>query len=47
MNRPGLVISGHGRHVLIETDSGERILCHPRGKKNLALVGDHVEWMAR
>ncbi len=46
MNRPGLVISGHGRHVLIETDSGERILCHPRGKKNLALVGDHVEWMA-
>ncbi len=46
MNRLGLVISGHGRHVLIETDEGERILCHPRGKKNLALVGDRVEWLA-
>ena len=46
MNQPGLVISGHGRHVLIETESGERVLCHPRGKKNLALVGDRVSWLA-
>jgi len=46
MNRLGLVISGHGRHVLVESDSGERIICHPRGKKNLALVGDRVEWLA-
>lgn len=46
MNRLGLVISGHGRHVLIETDAGERVICHPRGKKNSALVGDRVEWLA-
>jgi len=46
MNQIGLVISGHGRHVLIEADSGDRVICHPRGKKNLALVGDRVEWLA-
>ncbi len=46
MNQLGLVISGHGRHVLIETDSGDRVICHPRGKKSSALVGDRVEWLA-
>jgi ribosome biogenesis GTPase / thiamine phosphate phosphatase len=46
MNQLGLVISGHGRHVLVETDTGERLICHPRGKKNFALVGDRVEWLA-
>ena len=46
MNQVGLVISGHGRHVLIEATSGDRVICHPRGKKNLALVGDRVEWLA-
>jgi ribosome biogenesis GTPase len=39
------VISGHGRHVLVETPAGERVICHPRGKKGQAVVGDHVLWL--
>ncbi|HEX5806379.1 MAG TPA: ribosome small subunit-dependent GTPase A [Macromonas sp.] len=42
--RPGLVVAAHGRHYLVETDSGERLLCHPRGKKAQAVVGDRVWW---
>jgi ribosome biogenesis GTPase len=43
--RQGLVIAAHGRHVWVEDEEGQRWLCHPRGKKNLAVVGDRVEWM--
>ena len=43
--QPGLVVAGFGRHVLVETDSGARVICHPRGKKSQALVGDHVRWL--
>ncbi|MES2398996.1 MAG: ribosome small subunit-dependent GTPase A [Pseudomonadota bacterium] len=43
--QPGLVVAGFGRHVLVETDSGARLICHPRGKKNQALVGDRVRWL--
>lgn len=43
--RPGLVVAGFGRHVLVETDSGERVICHPRGKKSQAVVGDRVRWL--
>ncbi len=42
----GLVVSSHGRHVVVETAEGTRVLCHPRKKNNLALVGDQVQWMA-
>lgn len=42
----GLVVAGFGRHVLVETAAGARIICHPRGKKNQALVGDRVRWLA-
>jgi ribosome biogenesis GTPase len=42
----GLVIAGHGRHVWIETPDGRRLICHPRGKKNQTVVGDHVLWLA-
>jgi ribosome biogenesis GTPase len=42
----GLVVAGFGRHVLVETDAGERIICHPRGKKNTAVVGDRIKWLA-
>ncbi len=42
--RPGLVVAGHGRHVLVETPEGERLICHPRGKKSQAVVGDRVLW---
>lgn len=43
--RPGLVVAGFGRHVLVETDTGERLICHPRGKKSQAVVGDRIRWL--
>lgn len=43
--RPGLVVAGFGRHVLVETESGERVICHPRGKKSQAVVGDRIRWL--
>ena len=42
----GLVVGAHGRHVVIETPEGTRLIAHPRGKKNLAVVGDRVRWQA-
>ncbi len=41
----GLVVAGFGRHVLVETPEGQRVICHPRGKKGQALVGDAVRWL--
>lgn len=40
----GLVVSTHGRHVVVEHDDGQRMICHPRGKKSEAVVGDRVLW---
>ncbi|MEP7300333.1 MAG: ribosome small subunit-dependent GTPase A [Caldimonas sp.] len=40
----GRVVSGHGRHVVVEAADGSRLLCHGRGKKNEAVVGDRVRW---
>jgi len=40
----GLVIAGHGRHCVVETPEGHRVICHPRGKKSQAVVGDRVVW---
>ena len=47
-NKPqtSLVVASFGRSVLVEDANGERTLCSPRGKKNLALVGDIVTWQA-
>ena len=28
----GLVVAAHGRHAMVETPDGERVLCHTRGK---------------
>ena len=42
----GLVVASHGRHCLVETPAGERLICHPRGKKSQAVVGDRVHWQA-
>lgn len=42
----GLVVASHGRHVVVETPEGRRLICHPRGKKSLAVVGDRVLWLA-
>jgi ribosome biogenesis GTPase len=44
--QPGLVVAGHGRHVWVETPDGKRLICHPRGKKSVTVVGDQVLWQA-
>ncbi|WP_035611634.1 ribosome small subunit-dependent GTPase A [Hylemonella gracilis] len=44
----GLVVASHGRHLLVESPEGpdgRRLICHPRGKKNDAVVGDRVRWL--
>ena len=41
---PGLVVASHGRHCVVETPAGERVICHPRGKKLAVVVGDRVRW---
>lgn len=40
----GLVVTGYGRHYIVETPEGERKICHPRGKKSDCVVGDRVRW---
>ena len=40
----GLVVAAHGRHCLVEIARGHELRCHPRGKKNEAVVGDRVRW---
>ena len=40
----GLVVSTHGRHVIVEDEQRQRLICHPRGKKSEAVVGDRVLW---
>jgi ribosome biogenesis GTPase len=42
----GLVVASHGRHCMVETADGQRRICHPRGKKSQAVVGDRVLWQA-
>jgi ribosome biogenesis GTPase len=44
--RDGLVVASHGRHCLVETPDGDRLICHPRGKKSHAVVGDRIQWQA-
>jgi ribosome biogenesis GTPase len=40
----GLVVRGHGRHYIVEDTDGRRFVCHPRGKKSDAVVGDQVRF---
>ena len=39
-----LVVAVHGRHVLLETGWGQRVLGHLRGRRSDAVVGDRVRW---
>jgi ribosome biogenesis GTPase len=45
----GLVVAAHGRHAMIETPEGRRVLCHLRGKGHGKggdlVVGDRVRWL--
>jgi ribosome biogenesis GTPase len=40
------VVAGHGRHVVLETPEGRRLIGHPRGKRSDCVVGDLVRWGA-
>lgn len=40
----GRVVGAHGRHFMVESPEGQRIICHPRGKKSDCVVGDLVRW---
>jgi ribosome biogenesis GTPase / thiamine phosphate phosphatase len=42
----GLVVASFGRHCLVESADGKRTICHPRGKKSQAVVGDRVQTLA-
>lgn len=44
--QPGLIVANYGRHFLVETASGDRVICHSRGKKSQGVVGDRVHWLA-
>lgn len=44
--RQGLIVANYGRHFLVETPTGERVICHSRGKKSQGVVGDRVLWQA-
>ncbi len=44
--RSGLIVANYGRHFLVETDDGRRLICHSRGKRSEGLVGDRVLWQA-
>jgi ribosome biogenesis GTPase len=41
-----LVVSTSGRHCSVQAPDGALRLCHPRGKKLEAVVGDRVIWRA-
>lgn len=38
------VVAAHGRHAFVQTSSGERVLCHLRGRRADIVVGDLVRW---
>ena len=42
----GLIVANHGRHFMVETPEGQRLICHSRGKKSVGVVGDRVLWQA-
>ena len=42
----GLIVANYGRHFLVETPEGQRLICHSRGKKSQGVVGDRVMWQA-
>ena len=40
----GIIVGNFGRHFLVETTQGKRLICHSRGKKSQGVVGDRVLW---
>lgn len=44
MMQTGLVIAGHGRNYVVETEDHRSVLCQSRGKRSDCVVGDRVRW---
>lgn len=42
----GLVVAAHGRHAVVRSADDRRVLCHLRGRRQDAVVGDRVRWQA-
>ncbi|MEY2593338.1 MAG: hypothetical protein RI972_1027 [Pseudomonadota bacterium] len=40
----GLIVAAVGRHFTLETEDGQRLQAHARGKRSEAVVGDRVQW---
>jgi ribosome biogenesis GTPase len=40
----GLIVAAFGRHYTLETEDGQRLQAHARGKRTEAVVGDSVQW---
>lgn len=40
----GLIVAAFGRHFTLETEAGQRLQAHARGKRSEAVVGDRVQW---
>ncbi|MGI9024941.1 MAG: ribosome small subunit-dependent GTPase A [Burkholderiaceae bacterium] len=39
----GRIVAAHGRHYVVVTESGQRLVCFTRGKKSEAACGDQVD----
>ena len=39
----GRIVAAHGRHHVVKSDAGERLVCFTRGKKSVAACGDRVD----
>ena len=42
-NERARIVAAHGRHYVVVTESGERLVCFTRGKKSEAACGDAVD----
>ena len=43
LKQKGRIVAAHGRHYVVVTESGERLVCFTRGKKSEAACGDLVK----
>jgi len=43
LKQRGRIVAAHGRHYVVITESGERLVCFTRGKKSEAACGDVVD----
>ena len=45
LGQPGVVIACYGKQALIETSSGDRLLCHLRAHLESPVAGDNIVWL--